>query len=188
MGSPTVLNLTNHSFFNLAGADKGTDILQDHIATLNCDTWTEVDEDAIPTGRLLNVAGTPMDFRTPKRVGENIADAQGGGYDHNFVVNMSESFGFKRFVARVQCTTSGRCLECWSTQPGVQFFTMQPAHVFDKATTGKFGTVYPVHGGFCLETQHFPDSPNHSNFPSASIAPGHAYAESCLYRFSVRKD
>merc|ERR1712125_316940 len=135
-----------------------------------------------------DVAGTCMDFRQPKLVGAQISDAQGGGYDHNFVVSGSpEAPGLQRFVGRVECT-SGRTLECWATQPGVQFFTMQPASVFDKATTGKFGAVYPVHGGLCLETQHFPDGPNHVGFPSTFACPGRPYSESCSYRFSVKKD
>lgn len=182
----TVVNLTNHSYFNLDGVKGATDILETHTAMLNCDQWTEVDGDAIPTGRILDVAGTPMDFRSPKKIGEHIKDAQGGGYDHNYVVRGEA--GVDRLVARVESGASGRCLECWATQPGVQFFTMQPASVFDKATTGKFGAVYPVHGGFCVETQHFPDSPNRPDFPSTVLKPGQTYKESCSYRFGVCKD
>jgi len=179
----TVVNLTNHSYFNLEGVKQASDILTSHTVMLNCDSWTEVDGDAIPTGKLCRVEGTPMDFRQPKLVGQHLKDAQGGGYDHNFVVNGEP--GVERLVGRVECT-SGRCLECWATQPGVQFFTMQPASVFDKATTGKFGAVYPVHGGFALETQHFPDSPNQASFPSTVLRPGSEYKEICSYRFFTK--
>eukprot|EP00927_Polykrikos_kofoidii_P002349 TRINITY_DN10920_c0_g1_i1.p1 TRINITY_DN10920_c0_g1~~TRINITY_DN10920_c0_g1_i1.p1 ORF type:complete len:384 (+),score=48.48 TRINITY_DN10920_c0_g1_i1:88-1239(+) len=183
---PTVVNLTNHSYFNLSGVTTASQVLDTHTVTLNCDKWTEVNEDAIPSGKLLSVEGTCMDFRTPKVVSKDIAEAQGGGYDHNFVVaGEPEAPGLKRFVGRVECT-SGRIMECWATQPGVQFFTMQPSEVFDKATHGKYGQVYPVHGGLCLETQHFPDSPNQWTFPSTTITPNRGYCESCSYRFSVK--
>mmetsp|Transcript_40 Transcript_40/g.45 ORF Transcript_40/g.45 Transcript_40/m.45 type:complete len:386 (-) Transcript_40:12-1169(-) len=182
----TFVNLTNHSYFNLAGATSGKNVLDNHVVTLNCDKWTEVDGDAIPSGRLVEVEGTPMDCRKPKRIGEGIAGVQGGGYDHNFVVcGKSEGSSSESFIARVECTDSGRCLECHATQPGVQFFTMQPASVFDKVTTGKSGVVYPVHGGFCLETQHFPDSPNHADFPTTRLDPGQTYEHSCSYVFSA---
>mmetsp|Transcript_37747 Transcript_37747/g.87225 ORF Transcript_37747/g.87225 Transcript_37747/m.87225 type:complete len:394 (+) Transcript_37747:103-1284(+) len=183
----TVVNLTNHSYFNLAGGSSGKDVLQNHVVTLNCDKWTEVDGDAIPTGQLLDVTGTPMDCRKPKTIGEGITGVQGGGYDHNFVVccGEPETTGSETFVAKVECTDTDRSLECFSSQPGVQFFTMQPATVFDKVTKGKSGMVYPVHGGFCLETQHFPDSPNHAHFPSTRLDSGQTYLHSCTYVFSV---
>merc|ERR1711879_784174 len=182
----SVVNLTNHSYFNLCGVETASQVLGAHKVTLNCDKWTEVNEDAIPSGKLLDVEGTCMDFRTPKVVGTNIAEAQGGGYDHNFVVaGEPETPGLKRFVGKVECT-SGRTMECWATQPGVQFFTMQPGSVFDKATHGKYGQTYPVHGGLCLETQHFPDSPNQPKFPSTTICPARPYSEACSYRFSVK--
>merc|ERR1712217_624855 len=186
----TVCNMTNHSYFNLCGVKKASQVLDTHTVTLNCDKWTEINEDAIPSGQLLDVAGTCMDFRFPKLVGKDIARAQGGGYDHNFVVNGGvvrdkDGQSQERFVGKVECT-SGRILECYASQPGVQFFTMQPASVFDKTTHGKYGQVYPVHGGLCLETQHFPDSPNQPTFPSTTIAPSRGYSESCSYRFSVR--
>lgn len=181
----SVINLTNHSYFNLCGVEKASQVLDTHTVTLNCESWTEVDGDAIPTGKLSSVEGTCMDFRTPKVVGKDIKDAQGGGYDHNFVVSgTAEAPGLMRFVGRVDCT-SGRRLDCWATQPGVQFFTMQPASVFDMATKGKYGQTYPVHGGLCLETQHFPDSPNQPTFPSTTICPSRPYSETCSYRFSV---
>lgn len=183
----SVVNLTNHSYFNLSGVETASQVLDTHTVTLNCEKWTEVNEDAIPSGNLCSVEGTCMDFRTPKLVGQDIKDAQGGGYDHNFVVSgNAEAPGLMRFVAKVDCT-SGRAMECWATQPGVQFFTMQPASVFDMATKGKYGQVYPVHGGLALETQHFPDSPNQPSFPPTTICPSQPYSESCCYRFSVAK-
>lgn len=183
----SVVNLTNHSYFNLCGVEKASQVLDTHTVTLNCDSWTEVNEDAIPSGKLNSVEGTCMDFRTPKLVGKDIKDAQGGGYDHNWVVSgVAEAPGLMRFVGRVDCS-SGRTLECWATQPGVQFFTMQPASVFDMATKGKFGQTYPVHGGLCLETQHFPDSPNQPSFPSTTICPSRPYSECCSYRFFVKR-
>eukprot|EP00929_Paragymnodinium_shiwhaense_P011339 TRINITY_DN11693_c0_g1_i1.p1 TRINITY_DN11693_c0_g1~~TRINITY_DN11693_c0_g1_i1.p1 ORF type:complete len:424 (-),score=125.75 TRINITY_DN11693_c0_g1_i1:136-1407(-) len=180
----TVCNLTNHSYFNLSGVKTASQVLDTHTVTLNCDKYTEVNEDAIPSGTLLDVAGTCMDFREPKLVGKEIANAQGGGYDHNWVVNGAGE-GKEVFVGKVECT-SGRILECYATQPGVQFFTMQPGVVFDKTTHGKGGQVYPVHGGLCLETQHFPDSPNQASFPSTTLTPDKAYREACTYKFSVK--
>eukprot|EP00928_Gymnodinium_smaydae_P088089 TRINITY_DN72234_c0_g1_i1.p1 TRINITY_DN72234_c0_g1~~TRINITY_DN72234_c0_g1_i1.p1 ORF type:complete len:385 (-),score=56.83 TRINITY_DN72234_c0_g1_i1:70-1224(-) len=185
---PTIVNLTNHAYFNLSGVETASKVLDTHTVTLNCDSWTEVNDDAIPSGQLLSVEGTAMDFRTPKKLGERISETPNGGkgYDHNFVVNADASTppGVQKFVGRIDCT-SGRRLECWATQPGVQLFTMQPAEVFDMTTHGKYGQVYPVHGGVCLETQHFPDSANHPHFPSTMLVPGQKYAESCSYRFSV---
>lgn len=183
----SVVNLTNHAYFNLCGVENITQVLDSHTVTLNCDKWTEVNEDAIPTGNLSSVEGTCMDFTKPKVVGKEIKDAQGGGYDHNFVVSgVAEAPGLMRFVGKVECT-SGRTMECWATQPGVQFFTMQPASVFDMSTKGKYGQTYPVHGGLCLETQHFPDSPNQPSFPSTTICPARPYSECCSYRFGVSK-
>lgn len=185
----SVVNLTNHSYFNLCGVHQASQVLDTHTVMLNCSRWTEVDDDAIPTGNLPSVEGTCMDFRTPKVVRTDIQGTQGEGYDHNFVVDVDpedEHAGKMRFVGRVECA-SGRRLECSSTQPGVQFFTMQPASVFDMATKGKYEQVYPVHGGFCLETQHFPDSPNQPAFPSVVVSPEKPYVEQCTYEFSVKK-
>jgi len=182
----SVVNLTNHSYFNLSGVQQASQVLDTHTVTLNCSRWTEVDDDAIPTGNLLSVEGTCMDFGQPKVVGTDIQAAQGGGYDHNFVVNVDpedEHPGKMRFVARVECT-SGRCLECSATQPGVQLFT---AHPFDKVTKGKNDQVYPTCAGLCLETQHFPDSPNQPSFPPTLISPEKPYEEQCSYAFSVKK-
>jgi len=180
-----VVNLTNHSYFNLAGVKEASQVL-DHVVQLNAHSWTEVDDDAIPTGQLSPVQDTAMDFREPRRIGERIEQVQGGGYDHNYAVWTENKPTEKCFVARVSEPISGRCIEVWSTQPGVQLFTSNPAEVTE-GIKGKNDVVYPVHAGICFETQHFPDSPNNPTFPSTVLAPGEAYQESCSYRFSVQK-
>lgn len=177
----TVVNLTNHSYFNLAGAHTESDILR-HEATLNANSITEVDEDSIPTGEIIPINDTAFDFLEPRIVGERIADVAGGGYDHNYCVDGDFTTGLKRFVGRVREPTTGRCLEVWATQPGVQFYTANGDVV--EGIRGKYGAVYPKHAGLCLETQHFPDSPNHENFPEVTLVPGKQYMESVAYRFS----
>lgn len=182
----TVVNLTSHSYFNLAGQGSG-DILG-HQLMIQADKFTPVDASLIPTGEFRDVAGTPFDFRKPTAIGARIEqdDEQlklGGGYDHNFVVRRSADAG-ESLAARVVEPATGRLLEVWTTEPGVQFYT---GNFLDGKTPGKSGVTYPRRNAFCLETQHYPDSPNQPKFPSVILNPGERYHTITTYKFSTEK-
>lgn len=183
----TIINLTQHSFFNLAGHGKLMPTVCNNRLTINADHYTPMDNVSIPTGEIAKVAGTPMDFRTSHVVGDRIDNdfdqlVYGKGYDHCYVLNKKEA-GELSFAAKVVEPESGRSLEVYTTEPGVQLYTGNWLGGFE----GKYGATYPERSAICLETQHFPDSPNKPHFPTVVLRPGEVYTQKCMYKFGVEK-
>jgi len=180
----TVINLTHHSFFNLAGEGNG-DVLN-HEVLINANAFTVTDKDSIPTGEIRKVEGTPMDFRKAKPIGQDIENDYeplifGNGFDHNWVLNKEKDE--LSFAASAYEPNSGRYMEVWTDQPGMQLYT---GNYLDGSDIGKGGKIYERRTAFCFETQHFPDSPNHADFPSTELKPGEEYRHTCIYKFSVK--
>ena len=183
----TVINLTSHGFFSLAGIANPTPAIDNLICEINADFYLPIDDTSIPTGEILRVKGTPFDFTTPKEVGKDIdADHEqikhGAGYDHCFVLNKEEE-GQLSFAAKVTDPNSGRTMEVYTTEPGMQFYSDNWADGY----AGQHGATFPRRSAVCFEAQHFPDSPNHSYFPSVVLRPGEQYSQKTIYKFGVQK-
>lgn len=181
----TILNLTHHGFFSLAGIANPTPTVENQICQINADFYIPIDQTGIPTGEILKVENTPMDFRTPKAIGQDIDSdneqtKHGAGYDHCFVLNKREEGEFA-FAARLKDPESGRTMEVYTTEPGMQFYTDNWADGY----TGQHGATFPRRSAVCFECQHFPDSPNHPYFPSVVLEPKTEYTQKTIYRFGI---
>ncbi len=181
----TIVNMTSHGFFSLQGIANPTPSALDQVVEINADFYIPIDENSIPTGEILRVKGTPFDFTVPKPVGRDIdADDEqikhGTGYDHCYVLNKKE-VGELTFAARVLDPTSGRTMEVYTTEPGVQFYSDNWADGYK----GQHGATFGKHSGLCFEAQHFPDSPNKAHFPSVVLRPGEVYTQKTVYKFGV---
>ena len=181
----TVINLTSHGFFSLAGIANPTPSIENLECEINADFYIPIDEVSIPTGEIRFVKGTPFDFRTPKNIGQDIdADHEqiknGAGYDHCFVLNKREE-GELSFAARIMEPVTGRTMEVYTTEPGVQLYTDNWADGYK----GQHGATFPRRSGICFEAQHFPDSPNHPYFPSVVLNPGEQYKQKTIYKFGT---
>ena len=182
----TIINLTHHGFFSLAGLANPTPPIDDLECQINADFFLPIDETSIPTGEILKVAETPFDFRTPKPIGQDIdADHEqirhGSGYDHCFVLNKKEE-GELSFAARIRDPKSGRTMEVYTTEPGVQVYTDNWADGYK----GQHGATFPRRSAICFEAQHFPDNPNHPYFPSVILEPGREYTQKTIYKFGIQ--
>lgn len=183
----TLVNLTNHGFFNLAGIATPTPSINNHLVTINADHFLPIDEVSIPTGEILKVEGTPMDFRTPHTVGERIEEKHqqlinGAGYDHCYVLNKEE--GYELSLAAIYTDPkSKRSMEVYTTEPGVQLYTGNWLNGFE----GAHGATFPARSGICFEAQCFPDTPNRPYFPSATLLPGEEYYQMTIYKFTIEK-